>query len=98
MEGLGILLIIFGILVLLSGVYLTVGKKGDFTQVLLWKSNVKKMTESEVVYAGKVTMLVSLSLIISGLLSLYLEESFIPLIVLITSFVLLLIIGIKIFK
>jgi uncharacterized protein YacL len=98
MEGLGILLIIFGMLVLFAGVYLATGKKGDFTQVLLWKNNVKKMTENEVVYVGKVTMLVSLSLIISGLLSLYLEESFIPIIVLITSFVILLIIGIKIFK
>lgn len=94
----GILFIVFGVVVFLAGLYLVCVKKGDFAQVLLWKSNVKKMTNNEIKYAGKVTMFVSLSMIVSGVLALFLEESFIPVIVLLITFVLFLIIGIKIFK
>lgn len=98
MNEYAILMIIFGILVLLAGLYLVFGKKGDFTQVLLWKSNVKKMRKSEVSYAGKVTILVSLSLIISALVAYVFDSSIIALLVLIITFILFLIIGIKIFK
>ena len=94
----GILFIVFGILVFLSGLYLFFTKKRDFAQVLLWKSNVKKMSKEDLKYVGKVTMLVSLSMIISGVLALFLEESFIPVIVLLVSFIIFIIIGIKIFK
>jgi hypothetical protein len=94
----GVLFITFGLLVFLAGLYLVTVNKGDFAQVLLWKSNVKKMSKQEIKYAGKVTMFTSLSIIISGILALFLEESFIPVIVLIVTFVLFLIIGIKIFK
>ena len=93
----GILFVVFGIIVFIAGLYLTIGNKGDFSQVLLWKSNVKKMTKNEVAYAGKVTMFVSLSIIISGIVALFLEESFIPVIVLLVTFIIFLIIGIKIF-
>ena len=98
MNEFGILMIIFGILIMLAGLYLVVVKKGDFAQVLLWKSNVKKMTVEQVKYTGKVTMLVALSPIISGLIALLMEESIIPVIVLIISFVALLLLGMKIFK
>lgn len=98
MREFGILMIVFGILVFLSRLYLFSGKKRDFTKVLLWKNNVDKMTGKEISYVGKVVMFVSLSLIISGIIAILLTESFIPIIVLFITFILLLIIGMKIFK
>ena len=99
MINFGILMIIFGSLVLLAGLYLVYNSKGDFASVLLWKSNTKNMTKKEISYAGKVTMVTSLSLIISGIISLFCqEESFIPIIILLISFIVFLITAIKIFK
>ena len=94
----GILFIVFGILVFLSGLYLTLTKKGDFAQVLLWKTDTKKMSKKEMKLAGKITMLTSLSMIIAGILAFFIEDSFIPAIVLLISAILFLFIGIKIFK
>ena len=98
MKEFGIILIILGVLVMIAGIYLIRGKKGDFTQVLLWKNNVKNMTINEVTYVGKVTVLVSVAIIVSGIIAIFLKESFIPFIILIVTFVFFLIIGVKIFK
>ena len=99
MREFGIIMLIFGGLILLVGVYLTFSRKGDFTQVLLWKSNVKKMSQEQVSYAGKVTMFVSLAPIIFGICAMLIEsESFLPIIVLLVSFIFLLLISIKIFR
>ena len=99
MAGFGILMIVFGLIIVLSGLYLVICNKKDFASVLLWKSNVNKMSVREVQYAGKVTMTVGLAPIISGIVALLLkEESIIPVILLIFLIVLFLIISIKIFK
>ena len=98
MKEFSIIMFIFGILIILVGLYLKTGKKGDFTSMLLWKSNVKKMTKEQISYAGKVTMFTGLSPIVTGLVGLFIDESIIPVIVLISSFVLFLIIAIKLFK
>lgn len=98
MSEFGILMIIFGGLIMLAGLYLVVVNKGDFAQVLLWKSNVKKMTVEQIKYTGKDTMTVALAPIISGILALFMEESMIPVLVLIILFVVLLLGAMKIFK
>ena len=98
MIGYAILMIIFGLIVLICGFYLARGNKGDFSNVLLWKSNVRKMSVDEVKYAGKVTMTVAIAPIISGIIALFFEDSIIPIIVLFVLIIVLLIIAIKLFK
>ena len=98
MNGLSILLIIFGVLIILAGLSLLKGKKTDFNALLLWKTNIKHLTKEQISYAGKVTMITGLSPIISGIFAMIFEESIIPVIVLITTSILFLIIGIKLFK
>lgn len=96
MINFGILMIIFGTMVMLAGIYLALGHKSE---LLLWKSNVKKLTKEEVSYAGKVTIATSLSLVITGIISLFFQdESFIPIIILLITFIVFLITAIKIFK
>ena len=99
MAGFGILMIVFGIVIMFAGLYLVKKSRGDFSSVLLWKSNVKKMTVSEIKYAGKVTMSVALAPIISGIVALFIKnDSIIPIIVLVITMILFLIISLKIFK
>ena len=99
MMEFGILMIVFGFFIALAGLYLVKKSKSDFTNVLLWKSNVKKMTVKEIKYAGKVTMFVALAPVITGIVALFMQEdSIIPIIVLVVMMVLFLIIAIKIFK
>ena len=96
MVGYGILMIVFGVMVMLCGIYLSCGHKSE---LLLWKSNVKYMSTSDVKYAGKVTIATSLAPIISGILAFfYSEDSIIPVIVLFASIILFLALAIKIFK
>ena len=99
MVGYGLLMIIFGACIMLAGLYLIKCNKGDFSQVLLWKSNVKKMTVDEVKYAGKISIAVGLGPILSGIVSFFFsEDSIVPIIVLIVSIILFLILAIKTFK
>ncbi len=98
MKEFGILMIIFGFMIILAGLYLIYHSKGDFTKVLLWKSNVNKMTKEDIKYAGKVTLFVSLSPIITGIISLFINESILPILILIISFIFFLILALKIFK
>lgn len=99
MTGFAILIIIFGIGVLLTGLYLLKGSKGQFTQLLLWKSNVQKMKKEDIIYAGKVTIVVALAIVISGIVAFFFnEDSIIPLIILMVLAVSSLIVSIKVFK
>ncbi len=98
MSNFGLLMIIFGLFIMFAGVYLALSNKGSFTEVLLWKSNSRKMTREEIAYVGKIVMLVSLSPIITGILAISFEGIIIPITVLLISFILFLIIGIKLFK
>ena len=38
MNGLAVLMLIFGVLIVLCGLWLYTGHNGDFTRLLLWKS------------------------------------------------------------
>jgi hypothetical protein len=60
MNGFSILMLVFGLLIFLCGLYLYQGKNGDFTQLLLWKTHKDKYTKEELQLAGKWTMIVSL--------------------------------------
>lgn len=58
MYGFSILMIIFGILIFLAGLYLFTGHKNE---VLLWKvPDIKKFTIEETKNVGKWTMIVSI--------------------------------------
>ncbi len=98
MVGYAILMIIFGVIIILAGLYLIKNSKGDFSNVLLWKSNVKRMSVDEIKYAGKVTMATGLAPILSGIVAFFFEESIIPIIILGVLLILFLVIAIKIFK
>ena len=98
MIGYAILMIIFGLIVMICGFYLVRGNKGDFSNVLLWKTDASKMSVDEVKYAGKITMIVAISPIISGIIAFFFEDSIIPIIVLFVLLISLLILSIKLFK
>ena len=97
MNPFSILMFVFAIGIFLGG--LSVFNGNTF---LLYKTYHKKPpVKSELRYIGRVTMLVSLAPVFSGLVALIGDEEimFLPAsVTLIISFILLLIIGIKIFK
>lgn len=96
MVGYGILMIIFGLFIFLAGYYLSRGNKSE---LLLWKSNVKMMSIDEVKYSGKVTMATAIAPIISGIIAFFFkDDNIIPIIALGVLLILFLIIAIKIFK
>ena len=65
MNGFSILMIVFGVLIFLAGLYLYSGHKSE---LLLWKNhNVKEMPMSDVKKVGKWTMIASLVPIIIAL-------------------------------
>ena len=68
MNGFAILMFIFALLIFLCGLYLSRGKNGDFTQLLLWKTHKKTYTKEELWNVGKWTMISSLIPFIFGLL------------------------------
>ncbi len=70
MNGLSILMFIFGFLILLCGIYLYSGHNGDFTQLLLWKTHKKSYSTKELHSVGKWTMIASIIPIIIGILAL----------------------------
>ncbi len=71
MNGLSILMFIFGALIFLAGLYLYTGHKNE---VLLWKvPDIRKITKEEVKNVGKWTMISSLVPIIIGIIGLFLD-------------------------
>ena len=89
MEGYGFLFIIFGILIFLAGLYTATGHKSD---LLLWRVHKTTITKEFLKYIGTITEWISIPFILSGLSGfLFKEESIIPLIVLIVSFIVVII-------
>jgi len=69
MIGLAIFIIIFGLMDFLAGLYLFTGHKSE---LLLWKvHNVKKMTLNEVKKIGSWTMIIGLTIVIVGIILLF---------------------------
>ena len=61
MTGLAWLMLIFAVLIFLAGVYLNTGRKGEFTELLLWKNpHANKMSKAEIKNVGKWTMISAL--------------------------------------
>ena len=93
MQGYGILMIIFGSVLSLSGLYIYTGHNSE---LLLWKGYNKNTTKKQLKQIGKYIIAVSISLIISGICGLfYQEENIIPVIVLLVSLILSIIIAKK---
>lgn len=96
MVGFGTLMIIFGGLIILAGLYTFTGHYSD---ILLWKTHMKDRSKEYLSYLGKVIMCVGLTPVISGAIAMAMpEDSAIPLIVLLVSFIAVLVISIKMFK
>ena len=96
MVGYGILMIIFGILLFLAGLYIYTGHN---SQLLLWRGYNKNATKRQLRYTGKIIMLICICPIISGIISLFFEsDSFIPLIILVVAFIIVLALIIKYIK
>lgn len=95
MNPYGILMLIFGGMIILFGFSYYRGNK----DLLPIRYHGPK-TKSYLKYLGKVTMTVSLAPILSGLISFIpgIGESIIPVIVLIVGFIIIIIISIKIYK
>ena len=61
MNGLACLMFIFSICIFAAGTYLHTGRKGDLTELLIWKNpHANKMTKSEIKNVGKWTMISSI--------------------------------------
>ena len=94
MNGYFILMIIFGILIILSGIYVYTGHDG-----ILWRGYYRKASREYLRYIGKTIMLVGTSPIISGIVSIIVEEnSLIPVIILIGLVIIDFAISIKFFS
>ena len=93
MSGYSILMFIFGILIIIFGIYVYTGHDD-----LLGRGYYKKESKQYLKYLGKTIMLIGLSPIISAIISLIVGDSIIPIIVLIVLIVLGFIISIKMFK
>lgn len=71
MSGFSCLMLIFCILVFLSGIYIYTGHKNE---LLLWKThNVKKITKEELKCIGKWTMIASIVPFIFCIVGLFFE-------------------------
>ncbi len=71
MNGFSLLMLIFGILVFLSGIYLYTGHKNE---LLLWKTyDIKKVTKEELKVIGKWTMIASVIPIILCIIGFFIE-------------------------
>lgn len=65
MYGFSCLMLVFGILILIAGIYLYTfkakDKKHSFASVLLWKvPDITKLSNAEIKKAGKWTMIISI--------------------------------------
>ena len=93
MSGYAIVMLVFGILLILAGLYIY---KGHNNRVLLWKGYNPKASKKELQTIGRTTMFVGVAPIISALSSLIVEEnSFIPIVVLFVFVILAFIISLK---
>jgi len=91
MTNYAILMFIFGIIILLVGIGIYVGKKE-----LLPIRYYGKITKNYLKYLGKIIMLVGLSPIFSAVVALFCDEnSILPMLILIIFFIINLVIGIK---
>ena len=91
MLGYGVLMLIFGVLLMLAGIYIY---SGHNSEVLLWKGYNKHTTKKELKNIGKYVITVSISLMISGISGLFFQDdSLIPIIILFISLLLSLIIA-----
>ena len=71
MNGLSILMFIFGLGIFLAGLYIYTGHRSE---VLLWKGpDPKKMSLEDLKKVGKITMISSLLPVIIGIIGLFLE-------------------------
>lgn len=70
MNGLAFLMFVFAILTFLAGLYLY---KGHKSELLLWKTNIKKISINEVKNIGKWTMITSIVIFIFAIISLFLD-------------------------
>lgn len=96
MVGFGILMIIFGIGIILAGLYTFTGHYSD---MLLWRAHMKDRSKEYLSYLGKVVMCVGLTPLITGIIALNLDEdSIIPMILLPVSFIVVLLVTINVFK
>ena len=96
MIGFGTLMIIFGIGIILAGLYLFTGHYSD---LLLWRAHMKYKSKTYLRYLGKVVICVGLSPLICGIWATMLEEdSAGPIIAFPISLVIILIIAINTFK
>lgn len=72
MSGFSILMIIFGFLIFLAGLYLYTGHKSE---LLLWKvPDIKKFTKEETINVGKWTMISSIIPFLLALLGLVIGD------------------------
>ena len=69
MNGLAVLMLIFGVLIVLCGLWLYTGHNGDFTRLLLWKSHKENFSKEELRFIGKWTILSSLNPFIIAVVS-----------------------------
>ena len=71
MNGFAILMFVFSLLIFLAGLYLHTGRKGEFTELLIWKNpNANKMTKNQIKNVGKWTMIVALIPLLIGIIAL----------------------------
>ena len=96
MYGYSILMLIFGICIILAGLYI---RAGNNSEILLWRTHLKNPSKKELAYIGKITMIIGLAPIISSVSGvLVAEESILPIIILILSMIILLILSVKYIK
>ena len=67
MNGFSLLMFIFGILIMLAGLYIYCGHNSE---ILLWRGYKKNRTKSELRYIGKWTIMAGIIPIILGIISL----------------------------
>jgi len=95
MSGFAVLMFIFGILIFLMGIYIYTGHDN-----FIGRGYFKKESRAYLRYMGKIVMLLALSPILCGISLCIgnLEETIIPVIILIISFIIFIIIGVTCFK
>ena len=85
MDEYAILMLVFGVLILLAGIYIYTGHN---SHLLLWKGYNRHATKSYLRKVGSSTMIAALAPILSGFSAIFFEEeSIIPFIILATFIV-----------
>ena len=70
MGGLGILMLIFGIGIILAGLYIYTGHNSD---LLLWRAHLKNPSKKYLRYLGKVIMASGLSTILTAIVTVFVD-------------------------